>query len=176
VLQELYPYNTNIGKRLVKTAKIYFTETGLLSWLLQIEAVEQAARDPLLGNIFENMVVMVAVKSAYNRGESTRLSIYRDKSGLVIDLIREYQRRSYEDDITVTSYLSTAWAVSTGERMITPPTALPKSSPNGGSHRSSGCRSGHESHRLTQVYPCRVVECSRVSSRTTDRSVRPTVM
>jgi len=95
VLQELYPYNTNIGKRLVKTAKIYFTETGLLSWLLQIEAVEQAARDPLLGNIFENMVVIVAVKSAYNRGESPRLSIYRDKSGLYIDLIREYQRRSH---------------------------------------------------------------------------------
>jgi len=108
VLQELYPYNTNIGKRLVKTAKIYFTETGLLSWLLQIETVEQAARDPLLGNIFENMVVMEAVKSAYNREESQRLSFYRDKSGLEIDLIRQYQRRAYADDITVTSYLNTA--------------------------------------------------------------------
>ncbi|MDZ7793880.1 MAG: hypothetical protein U5P10_09380 [Spirochaetia bacterium] len=45
----------------------------------------------------------------------------------MIDLIREYQRRPYADDITVTSYLNTARAVSTGERMVTPPTVLPKS-------------------------------------------------
>ena len=99
IVYRLYPYHTNLGKRLVKTAKIYFTETGLLSWLLQIETVEQAARDPLLGNIFENMVVIEAVKSAYNRGESPRLSFYRDKSGLEIDLIREYQRRPYAVEI-----------------------------------------------------------------------------
>lgn len=47
--------------------------------------------------------------------------------GWMIDLIREYQRRPYADDITVTSYLNTARAVSTGERMVTPPTVLPKS-------------------------------------------------
>ena len=99
IVYRLYPYHINLGKRLVKTPKIFFTETGLLSWLLQIETVEQAARDPLLGNIFENMVVMEAVKSAYNRGESPRLSYYRDKSGLEIDLIREYQRQPYAVEI-----------------------------------------------------------------------------
>lgn len=93
VVFRLHPYYTNLGKRLVKTPKIYFTEPGLLAWLLQIETEEQVARDPLLGGIFENMVVMEAVKAAYNRGVSPQLSFYRDKSGFEIDLIREYQRR-----------------------------------------------------------------------------------
>jgi uncharacterized protein len=95
IIYRLYPYHTNLGKRLVKTPKIYFTETGLLTWLLQIESTDQVARDPLLGNIFENMIVMEALKFAYNRGDSPNLSFYRDKSGLEIDLIREYQRRPY---------------------------------------------------------------------------------
>jgi predicted AAA+ superfamily ATPase len=93
VVFRLHPYHTNLGKRLVKTPKLYFTEPGLLSWLLQIESPKQVSRDPLLGSVFENMVVLEAVKAAYNRGASPQLSFYRDKSGLEIDLIREYQRR-----------------------------------------------------------------------------------
>ncbi|MFO7730967.1 MAG: ATP-binding protein [Spirochaetia bacterium] len=99
VVQRLHPYHTNLGKRLVKTPKLYFTEPGLLSWLLQIETAEQASRDPLLGGIFENMVVMEAVKAACNRGLAPQLSFYRDKSGLEVDLIREYQRRPYALEI-----------------------------------------------------------------------------
>lgn len=93
VVIRLHPFHSNLGKRLVKTPKVYFTEPGLLSWLLQIESPEQVSRDPLLGGIYENMVVVEAVKAAYNRGAQPRLSFYRDKSGLEIDLIREYQRR-----------------------------------------------------------------------------------
>ena len=93
VVFRLHPYHTNIGKRLVKTPKLYFTEPGLLTWLLQIETPKQVSRDPLLGGIFENMVVIEAVKAAYNRGAPPQLSFYRDKSGFEIDLIREYQRR-----------------------------------------------------------------------------------
>ena len=93
VVLRLHPYHTNLGKRLVKTPKLYFAEPGLLTWLLQIETPEQVSRDPLLGGVFENMVVIEAVKAAYNRGAPPQLSFYRDKSGLEIDLIREYQRR-----------------------------------------------------------------------------------
>lgn len=93
LVQRLFPFHRNLGKRLVKTPKIYFTEPGLLAWLLQIETPEQISRDPLLGGLFENMVVMEAVKAALNRGVAPSLSFYRDKSGLEIDLIREYQRR-----------------------------------------------------------------------------------
>lgn len=99
VIFRLHPYHTNIGKRLVKTPKLYFTEPGLLTWLLQIETPEQVSRDPLLGGIFENMVVIEAVKAAYNRGISPHLSFYRDKSGFEIDLIREFQRRPFAIEI-----------------------------------------------------------------------------
>lgn len=93
VVFRLQPYFTNIGKRLVKTPKLYFTEPGLLSWLLQIESAHQVTRDPLLGGMFENLVVIEALKGAYNRGAPPNLSFYRDKTGFEVDLIREYQRR-----------------------------------------------------------------------------------
>lgn len=93
VVVRLHPYHRNLGKRLIKTPKLYFTEPGLLSWLLQIETPNQVARDPLLGKVFENMVVVEALKAAYNRGKPPQLSFYRDKSGLEVDLIREEQRR-----------------------------------------------------------------------------------
>jgi uncharacterized protein len=99
VVFRLHPHHTNLGKRLVKTPKLYFTEPGLLTWLLQIETPEQVSRDPLLGGIFENMVVIEAVKAAYNRGAPSQLSFYRDKSGLEIDLICEYQRRPFAMEI-----------------------------------------------------------------------------
>jgi len=92
IVFRLQPYFSNLGKRLVKTPKIYFTEPGLLAWLLQIESGHQVARDPLLGPIFENMVVMEALKGAYNRGVEPRLSFYRDKTGLEVDLVREQNR------------------------------------------------------------------------------------
>ena len=99
VVFRLQPYYTNLGKRLVKTPKLYFVEPGLLTWLLQIETPEQISRDPLLGGIFENMVVIEAVKAAYNRGLPPQLTFYRDKLGLEIDLIREYQRRPFAIEI-----------------------------------------------------------------------------
>ncbi|MFW5995431.1 MAG: ATP-binding protein [Spirochaetia bacterium] len=99
VVIRLPPYHANLGKRLVKTPKLYFAEPGLLAWLLQIETPEQVSRDPLLGSVFENMIVVEAVKAAYNRGASPQLSFYRDKTGLEIDLIREYQRRPFAVEI-----------------------------------------------------------------------------
>ncbi len=99
VVFRLQPYHSNIGKRLVKTPKLYFTEPGLLAWLLQIESPSQISRDPLLGGIFENMVVLEALKAAYNRAKPPQLSFYRDRSGMEIDLIREYQRRPFAVEI-----------------------------------------------------------------------------
>lgn len=83
----------------MKTPKLYFAEPGLLTWLVQIETPVQVSRDPLLGGVFENMVVIEAIKAAYNRGVPPQLSFYRDKSGLEIDLIRKYQRRPFAMEI-----------------------------------------------------------------------------
>lgn len=99
VVFRLHPYHSNLGKRLVKTPKLYFAEPGLLTWLLQIDTPQQVSRDPLLGGVFENAVVIEAMKAAYNRGAPLRLSFYRDKTGFEIDLIREYQRRPFAMEI-----------------------------------------------------------------------------
>jgi len=73
----------------IKTPKIYFTDTGLLCYLLGIERVEQVSRDPLIGNLFENLVVLEALKARYNRGLTPNLYFYRDNQGLEIDLLHK---------------------------------------------------------------------------------------
>ena len=85
----LHPYYKNYGKRLVKTPKIYFTETGLVSSLLGIRSPEQARQHPLVGNIFENLVVSELMKAQRNRGMQPNFFFFRDSSGLEVDLIME---------------------------------------------------------------------------------------
>jgi predicted AAA+ superfamily ATPase len=92
IVFRLSTYYQNLGKRLVRTPKLYFTEPGLVAWLLQIETAEQVRRDPLIGNLFENLVVGEAFKAAYNRGVTPRFNFYRDNKGLQIDLIHEVER------------------------------------------------------------------------------------
>ncbi len=93
VIYRLFPYYRNFGKRLVKTPKLYFVETGLAAWLLGIETPEQILRDPLHGGLFENMVVMDALKTRLNAGREPSLYFWRDKKGREIDLAWERQRR-----------------------------------------------------------------------------------
>jgi len=92
IVFRLQPYYANLGKRLVKSPKLYFYEPGLVAALLQIESAEQAARDPLLGGIFENMIVVELVKALWNRGRRDPMSFYRDSNGTEVDIILERQR------------------------------------------------------------------------------------
>ena len=80
-------YFENFGKRLVKSQKIYFTEPGLAAWLLGINSPEQISRDPLFGGLFENMVVVEALKHRLNSGEMPELYFLRDSQGLEADLV-----------------------------------------------------------------------------------------
>ena len=86
---KLPPYFENFGKRVIKSPKYYFTEPGLLVYLLDIEKPEQIGRDPLLGHIFENLVVIEALKARYNRGMSANLYFFRDSHGNEIDLLHK---------------------------------------------------------------------------------------
>lgn len=88
----LRPYYQNFGKRLTKSPKIYFTEPGLVSLLLGISTPEQMGRDPLMGHVFENMVVVEAFKARLNAGKSPELYFFRDTRGFEIDLILDEQR------------------------------------------------------------------------------------
>lgn len=84
----LPPYYANIGKRLIKTPKIYFYDTGLACYLLGIENERQLSTHPAKGHLFENMVVNEFMKTAFNEGKDANLYFYRDKSQKEVDVLR----------------------------------------------------------------------------------------
>ena len=83
----LQPYHRNISKRLVKSPKLYFFDVGLAAFLLGIENEKQVSRDPLRGNLFENMAVAEALKYRYNQGKKSNLFFYRNSRGNEVDLL-----------------------------------------------------------------------------------------
>lgn len=87
IIFRLLPFYQNIGKRLIKTPKIYFTETGLVTYLLGIENEKQVGRDPLLGNLFENMIVAELLKLRLNMGLDNNLFFYRDSQHNEVDVL-----------------------------------------------------------------------------------------
>lgn len=92
ILIKLPPYFENFKKRQVKSPKYYFVDTGLLCYLLGIETPQQVGRDPLVGNIFENLIVTELIKYRFNRGLSGDLYFFRDSNGNELDLL--YQEGS----------------------------------------------------------------------------------
>jgi predicted AAA+ superfamily ATPase len=87
VVFKLPPYFENFGKRVIKSPKYYFTDTGLLSYLLDIGKPSQVSRDPLVGSLFENLVVIEALKTRFNKGQKSNLYFFRDNHGREIDLL-----------------------------------------------------------------------------------------
>lgn len=87
VIFKLPPYFENFGKRAIKSPKYYFTDVGLLCFLLGIRTPEQVSRDPLVGGIFENLVVIECVKALFNQGRPAELYFFRDSAGNEVDLI-----------------------------------------------------------------------------------------
>lgn len=85
----LRPHHANFNKRLVKMPKLYFYDTGLVSWLLGIRTPEQMMTHPLRGSIFETFVIAELVKSRLNRGERSNLYFWRDSNGNEVDVIVE---------------------------------------------------------------------------------------
>lgn len=89
VVFQLKPYFENFGKRVIKSPKIYFTDSGLLCYLLGIEEVKQLVRDPLSGAIFENFVILEFFKARYNQGLDSNFYFFRDSNGREIDLLQK---------------------------------------------------------------------------------------
>ncbi len=99
IVFRLRPWHANLGKRLVKQPKLYFLEPGLAAALLQIETPAQASRDPLIGGLFENVVVVEFLKAQWNRGLPASLSFYRDSRGNEVDIIIEKNRLPHPVEI-----------------------------------------------------------------------------
>lgn len=85
----LKPWHTNLSKRQIKSPKLYFYDVGLASYLLGAENELHINRHPLKGNLFENMVIIEALKYRYNRGKRNNLYFWRDAKGNEVDLLIE---------------------------------------------------------------------------------------
>ena len=85
----LRPWHANVGKRLVKTPKVYLTDTGMLCYLAGLKDLGHAAAGPLGGPIFETAVLLQIVKSFINRGEEPRVHFWRTSAGVEVDLVVE---------------------------------------------------------------------------------------
>ena len=82
-------------KRYIKSPKYYFIETGLLSYLLDIQEPHQLVRDPLCGHVFENLVVMECLKSQFNKGIQTPFYFLKDSNHNEVDLLFQKGRYLY---------------------------------------------------------------------------------
>ncbi|MDF1536792.1 MAG: ATP-binding protein [bacterium] len=90
IIKLLPPYYRNLGKRLVKTPKMYFIDTGLASYLLGIQKVDHVSAHHLKGALFENLVLSELIKSRFNRGRDDNLYFLRDRKGKEVDILLDY--------------------------------------------------------------------------------------
>jgi len=99
ILYLLKPDHNNYSKRLVKTPKLYFYDTGLACSLLNIIQSEQVATHFMRGALFENLVINEFVKKSLNNGSEPNLSFWRDKTGNEVDLIEQIGDKQYAYEI-----------------------------------------------------------------------------
>lgn len=89
IIQLMNPWHANIGKRLVKSKKLYFLDTGLACLLLGIHKPRHLIGHPLRGALFENLIVADAYKQIYNAGQRDFPYFYRDNNGCEVDMLFE---------------------------------------------------------------------------------------
>ena len=85
----LEPYHKNLGKRIVKSPKIYFTDIGLALYLSGIETIDQLLKSPLLGSFYETFVITEIIKSLYNNGKNIPIWFWRNQSQKEVDIVVE---------------------------------------------------------------------------------------
>lgn len=89
IIYLLKPYYNNFNKRIIKSPKLYFYDTGVACSLLGIKSAEQIAIHAAKGALFENLVVTELLKERFNAGESDNLFYWRDKTGNEVDILME---------------------------------------------------------------------------------------
>ena len=85
----LRPHYRNYNKRLVKTPKLFFYDSGFATWLQGIRDTDQLSIHPSRGSLFENWVLSELIKGRYNQGLESNLYFWRDNTGNEIDVIIE---------------------------------------------------------------------------------------
>lgn len=95
IVYMLEPFSLNTNRRLIKSRKLYFTDTGLAAYLLGLSSPDQLNIDRMRGALFENFIVVEALKKRFNAGKSANLCFYRDSNGVEIDLMA-FNGKSYD--------------------------------------------------------------------------------
>lgn len=123
ILHFLPPFYKNFNKRIIKSPKLYFHDTGLASYLLRITSADQLFQHPARGALFENFIVNELLKQRFNAGQRSNLYFWRDSSGHEIDVLIDEGRQLVPLEIksgqTVTSdYFKNLdfWESMTGEK------------------------------------------------------------
>jgi predicted AAA+ superfamily ATPase len=88
----LYPYHKNFGKRVIKSPKIYFTDTGLVSYLVGLQNEDHLIKGPMAGSLFETACIMQFVKRFTALMDNCKLYFWRSISGFEVDLLIETPR------------------------------------------------------------------------------------
>ena len=88
MIYRLRPWYTSRTSQVVKTPKIFFCDTGIAAYLLGIETTSQMTRDPLMGSLFENLIVMEALKAEYDNNIKDSLFFYRNSNGVEVDILQ----------------------------------------------------------------------------------------
>ena len=83
------PYFANVGKRLVKTPKVYFADVGTLCHLAGLKDPEHAASGPMGGAIMETAVLSEIFRTVTHRGEDPRVCFWRTRAGTEVDFVVE---------------------------------------------------------------------------------------
>lgn len=114
VIVRVQPFHANLGKRLIKTPKVFMIDTGLACHLLRIEEPRQLTSHPLRGALFETLIVVELLKRRFNAGRAANLFFYRDARGREIDLVLEYADGVYPIEITGSSTFDPSFAATLG--------------------------------------------------------------
>ena len=108
ILFRVQPYTSNINRRLIKSPKLYFYDTGLVCSLLNIGQESQLEHFYLRGNLFENFVFSELVKNRYNKGESVNFYYLRDAKGTEVDCVIEKPDKHIFIEIKLSETLTSA--------------------------------------------------------------------
>lgn len=108
----LRPYFANVGKRLVKTPKVYFTDVGTLCYLAGLRDPEHAASGPMGGAILETAVLSEIFKTLIHRGIDPQIYFWRTSAGTEVDIVVEFSRRLVPVEVKLSSTPRAAMASS----------------------------------------------------------------
>jgi hypothetical protein len=106
----LQPYHTSVTKRLVKTPKLYFLDTGLCAYLTGWASPATLASGAMRGAIFETHVVTEVLKSWWHRAQDPPIYFYRDRDGREIDLLFDVDGKLWPVEIKHAATVRREWA------------------------------------------------------------------